>query len=166
MVDAALFSSATGEWSTPQDFWDKLNERHQFTLDAAASHENAKCDHYFTKDGLYLKGDGFYTTDNYGEDGLTAPWGIGSRVWLNPPYGRGVGKWVEKAHKEAVRYGNRVVMLLPARTDVKWFHQYIWDREESRPYHGVTLDFVKGRLKFGGAESPAPFPSVVVTFGE
>lgn len=165
MVDAALFSSATGEWSTPQDFWDKLNERHQFTLDAAASHENTKCDLYFTKDGLFVKGSGCYTTDNHGEGGLAAPWGVGQRVWLNPPYGRGVGKWVEKAYREAMRYDNRVVMLLPARTDVKWFHQWIWDREASRTHPGVTLDFVKGRLCFGGSDNPAPFPSMVVTLG-
>lgn len=166
MVDAALFSSATGEWSTPQDFFDKLNSIHHFTLDAAASHENAKCDQYFTKDGFFQEFPGNDRVSYLGKDSLAAPWGNGARVWLNPPYGRGVGKWVEKAYSEGVLANNRVVALLPARTCTKWFHLWIWDREAGETYPGVTLDFVKGRLRFGGSTSAAPFPSMVVVFGE
>ena len=80
----------------------------------------------------------------------------GYRVFCNPPYGRGVGKWVEKAYKEAQQEDTLVVMLLPARTDTKWFHEYIYNKTEIR--------FIKGRIKFGGCKNPAPFPSMIVIF--
>ena len=135
-----MFSSKKENWETPQDFFNKLNEEFRFTLDAAASDDNAKCANYFTKE----------------QDGLVQSWG-GHTVWLNPPYGRYMtGLWVKKAYDEHQRTGCTVVMLLPARTDTIWFHDYILDKAEVR--------FVKGRLKFGECKDPAPFPSLIAIY--
>lgn len=138
MINEALYSSASVEWSTPQAIFDKLNDEFHFTLDAAATPENAKCERYYTK----------------AEDGLKMPWG--GVVWCNPPYGREIGLWVKKAYESAHENGGVVVMLIPARTDTKWFHDYVLHRAEIR--------FIAGRLKFGGAKNSAPFPSMVVIF--
>ena len=137
MNNKLMFSSATDEWSTPQDVFDKLNEEFSFTLDPAATNENHKCQKYYTKE----------------TDGLSKDWS-GETVFCNPPYGREIGRWVKKAAESKAT----VVMLLPARTDTKWFHDYIYGNAEIR--------FIKGRLKFGGAQNSAPFPSMVVIFRE
>lgn len=130
------FSSATDLWSTPQDFFDKLNAVHGFTLDACATPDNAKCARYFTK----------------ADDGLAQPWdGV---VWMNPPYGREIGAWMRKAH-DASKAGAKVVCLVPARTDTRWWHEYAMNG---------AIEFVRGRLKFGGAKHNAPFPCAVVIF--
>ena len=134
-----MFSSATDDWSTPQDFFDKLNDEFHFTLDVCADENNHKCEHYYTKE----------------IDGLIRPW-VGT-LWCNPPYGRKIGEWVRRALFASVA-GNTVVMLLPARTDTKWFHDYIYKRDN------VEIRFIKGRLKFGGCKNSAPFPSMVVIF--
>ena len=134
-----LFSSKEEKWTTPQDFFDKLNDEFHFTLDAAASPDNAKCANYFTEE----------------QDGLVQSWG-GHTVWCNPPYCRKTGLWVKKAYEEHQRTGCTVVMLLPSRTDVRWFHDYILGKAEIR--------FIKGRLKFGGNKNSAPFPSIVVIY--
>ena len=134
-----LFSSKEEKWATPQDFFDKLNDEFHFTLDAAASPNNAKCANYFTEE----------------QDGLAQSWG-GHTVWCNPPYCRKTGLWVKKAYEEHQRTGCTVVMLLPSRTDVRWFHDYILGKAEIR--------FIKGRLKFGGNKNSAPFPSIVVIY--
>lgn len=134
-----LFSSKEEKWETPQDFFDKLNDEFHFTLDAAASPDNAKCTNYFTEE----------------QDGLVQSWG-GHTVWCNPPYCRKTGLWVKKAYEEHQRTGCTVVMLLPSRTDVRWFHDYILGKAEIR--------FIKGRLKFGGNKNSAPFPSIVVIY--
>jgi phage N-6-adenine-methyltransferase len=136
--DAALhFSSETVEWYTPQDFFDDLNSEFGFELDVCATAENAKCPKFFTK----------------GDDGLSREWtGI---CWMNPPYGREIGKWVKKAYDSSLS-GATVVCLVPARTDTKWFQDYCLRYGEIR--------FVRGRLKFGGCENPAPFPCAVVIF--
>ena len=136
---ATMFSSASVEWATPQDFYDVLNKEFHFGLDAAATDENRKCESWYTKKS----------------DALNESWSGFGNVWCNPPYGRGIGAWVEKAYHESVQ-GVTVVMLLPARTDTKWWHAYIDGKAEFR--------FVKGRLKFGGCKNSAPFPSVVVVF--
>lgn len=134
-----MFSSATDNWATPQDFFDKLNAEFHFDLDVCADEINHKCDKYYTKE----------------QDGLQMPWkGI---VWCNPPYGREIGKWVRKALFASVG-GATVVMLIPARTDTKWFHDYIYKRDN------VEIRFVRGRLKFGNSKNSAPFPSMVVVF--
>jgi site-specific DNA-methyltransferase (adenine-specific) len=134
-----MFSSKTDLWETPQDLFDKLNNEFQFTLDVCATPENAKCDKFYTKE----------------QDGLKHPWK--GTVWCNPPYGRGIGQWVRRALFASVS-GSTVVMLLPARTDTKWFHDYIYKR------NNVEIRFIGGRLKFGGSKNSAPFPSMVVVF--
>lgn len=138
MNSAVFYSSKTDMWATPQDFFDALDAEFHFTLDACAVKENAKCEAYYTPE----------------QDGLDQPWA--GRVWCNPPYGRNVGQWVKKAHDTASG-GGFVVMLLPARTDTRWFHDYIYGKTEVR--------FIKGRLKFGSCQNAAPFPSMVVIFG-
>jgi len=137
------FSSQTDAWETPQDFFDKLNKIHNFTLDVCATPENAKCAQYLTKE----------------INGLIADW-HDHVCWMNPPYGREIGKWIKKAH-EASRpnwqhKGAKVVCLLPARTDTAYWHDYIIP-------HG-KVEFLKGRLKFGNAIFNAPFPSAIVIF--
>lgn len=137
MNQEAMFSSKTDMWSTPQDFFDKLNDEFHFTLDAAAIPENAKCKKFFTPE----------------DNGLDQEWnGV---VWCNPPYGKQIGKWVAKGF-ESARGGATVVMLVPARTDTAWFHDYILGKAEIR--------FVRGRLKFSESKNSAPFPSMVVVY--
>ena len=136
MITTGMFTSNTPEWATPQDFFDKLDEEFHFDLDVCATPENAKCEKYFTKD----------------DDGLSQQWG--GVVYCNPPYGREIGKWVKKCSE----YEGESVMLLPARTDTRWFHDYIYDKAEVR--------FIKGRLKFNDGKNPAPFPSMVVVFNK
>ncbi len=137
MLTKGLFSSKTDMWETPQYLFDELNKEFNFNLDVCATKENAKCKNYYT------------TTQN----GLLQEW-FGS-VWCNPPYGKEISKWIEKAYESSLR-GTTVVMLLPSRTDTKWFHSYIYNQAEIR--------FIKGRLKFGNSENSAPFPSMIVIF--
>ena len=139
MNNAVFFSSKTDNWETPPELFKDLDNEFKFTLDPCASKENHKCAKYFTKE----------------ENGLLQDWS-GQRVYCNPPYGRTVGEWVEKAAKESRKENTTVVMLLPARTDTKWFHNYI--------YGCATIRFIRGRLKFGGSKNSAPFPSMIVIF--
>lgn len=128
------FSSKTDLWETPQDFFDALDNEFHFETDVCALPDNAKCERYFTPE----------------QDGLKQEWsGV---CWCNPPYGRQIGKWVEKAAKSNAT----VVMLVPARTDTQWFHDWILPNAEIR--------FVRGRLKFGESKHNAPFPCMVVVF--
>ena len=140
MNTAAMFSSTTNEWETPQDFFDKLNEEFHFTLDPCATHENAKCKKYYT-----VK-----------EDGLKQDW-QGETVFCNPPYGRAIKDWVRKCYEESRKPNTTVVMLIPARTDTTYFHEYIYKKAKE-------IRFVRGRLKFGNSKNSAPFPSMVVVF--
>jgi phage N-6-adenine-methyltransferase len=136
LINEGMFTSTTDEWETPQDFFEKLDREFGFTLDACALPKNAKCERFYTPE----------------EDALKQDWpGV---VWMNPPYGREIGKWVKKAYEEAQK-GSTVVCLLPARTDTSWWHEYCMKGE---------IRFVRGRLKFGGSESNAPFPNAVVIF--
>ena len=134
------------DWCTPQDFFDELDGEFVFALDAAATKKSAKCIRYFTPE----------------DDGLKQPWDVppGYAVFCNPPYGRQIGEWVKKAYDESVRTEGTIVLLIPARTDTKYFHQYIYGKAEIR--------FVEGRLKFtdedGNSYGPAPFPSMVVIY--
>lgn len=134
-----MFSSERDDWSTPQEFYDELNQRYRFTLDPCCSSETAKCAKYYTAE----------------DDGLSKDW-EGETVFMNPPYGRGIEKWIEKAYKEGMKEGTTVVCLIPARTDTKYWHEYCMRAKE--------LFFVKGRLKFGESKNSAPFPSAVVVF--
>ena len=125
-------------WETPQSFFEQLDKEFHFNTDVCATAENAKCANFYTEE----------------QDGLALPWeGV---CWCNPPYGREIGKWVKKACESAYDGKATVVMLLPARTDTKWFHDYI--------YHKAEIRFVKGRLKFGTSKNCAPFPSMVVVY--
>lgn len=83
--------------------------------------------------------------------------GGGETVFCNPPYGRKeTGIWVKKCYEESLKSNTKVVMLIPSRTDTKWFHEYIYGKAEIR--------FIKGRLKFNDGKESAPFPSMIVIF--
>lgn len=139
-MDSILFSSKEEVWETPQEFFNDLDKEFNFNLDPCALPENAKCENYFTPD----------------IDGLKQNWG-GYNVFCNPPYGRKIYKWVEKCSNEAKKPNTIVVMLIPSRTDTKWFHEFIYKKVKE-------IRFIKGRLKFGGSTNAAPFPSMVVIF--
>ena len=165
-----LFSSNKEDWETPQDFFDELNKEFDFNVDVCADKTNYKCPYFLDKETDALEWTWTYchlaSEGKLGDGTPVRTWiGLASRAWCNPPYNRSTGKWVAKAVEE-VNKGNAkvVVMLLPARTDTKYFHQYIWDNEKHRPRPGVEVRFIKGRLKFGGAKNSAPFPSMVVIF--
>jgi phage N-6-adenine-methyltransferase len=128
--------SLTVEWETPQTFFDRLHAEFTFTLDVAAQETNAKCPRYFTPE----------------DNGLEQPWeGV---CWMNPPYGPTIGAWMQKAYQSAME-GATVVCLVPVRTDTRWWHAYA--------QHG-EIRYVQGRLTFGGATNPAPFPNAIVIF--
>jgi len=138
-INDGMFTSDRMDWATPQAFFDLVNTEFCFTLDAAAEPHNAKCPAFYTE----------------AEDGLANPWpGI---VWCNPPYGRAIKRWVEKGYREA-QNGSTVVMLIPARTDTAYWHDYVMKAAELR--------LLRGRLVFGSGEARAnaPFPSALVVF--
>lgn len=135
-----MFSSATDMWATPQSFFDDLNNEFHFTLDPCATKANAKCNKFYTID----------------EDGLQQDW-KGEVVFCNPPYGKMVSSWVRKCSQESKKPNTTVVALLPARTDTRYFHDYIYGKAKE-------IRFIKGRLKFGDSKNSAPFPSMVVVF--
>jgi len=137
MISETLYSSKSDEWYTPQKLYEELDAEFHFNLDPCATPESAKCEMYYTKE----------------QDGLSQKWG-GNRVFCNPPYSE-INKWVEKAYRETREDNTLVVMLIPARTDTKFFHNYIYGRSEVR--------FIKGRVHFSGADR-APFPSMIVIF--
>ena len=147
MEDISVFtSSKSNEWGTPQDLFDSLDEKYHFTLDPASTNENHKCDKYYTKE----------------VDGLAQSW-AGEVVFCNPPYGREIGAWVKKCYDEAMN-GVKIVMLVPARTDTRWFHEYLYGKEDV----GVRILFLRGRIRFvkdkDFKSEPAPFPSMLVFF--
>lgn len=137
MNTEVMFSSKTDEWETPQDLFDELNKEFEFSIDVCATSLNAKCAGWFDKE----------------TNGLEKNW-YSEVCWMNPPYGRQIGKWVQKAYEESLK-GSTVVCLLPARTDTKWFHDYCIKGE---------IRFIKGRLKFSGNKWNAPFPNMIVIF--
>lgn len=130
MINPALLSSVSDDWATPPDFFDRLDAIFNFRLDAAAATHNAKCPDFFTKD----------------DDGLAQDWFSYGRIWLNPPYGRGIEKWMEKAYTEAQK-GCIVVCLVSARTDTRWWHDFVKDKAQ--------VTFIRRRLKF---RNPAVCP--------
>ena len=137
-MNEGMFTSKTYEWETPQDFFDELNKKFDFGLDVCATKNNSKSKFYYTKE----------------DNGLNKDWNeISGWKWMNPPYGREISNWVKKASESG-----KVVALLPARTDTRWFHNYIYEN------FGVDVEFIKGRLKFGGSKNSAPFPSMIVIF--
>jgi len=138
MINKGLFTSNTPEWETPQDFFDELDKEFDFQLDVCASLENRKCEDYLSKELNALK-QNWSTIDCW--------------KWMNPPYGREIKDWIKKASEE-----RKVVALLPARTDTRYFHDYIYKKKN------VEIRFIKGRLKFGKATNSAPFPSMICIF--
>jgi len=133
------FRSSASAWSTPGTFFERLDREFKFTLDPCASHENTTCNKYYTEE----------------DDGLAQSWS-GETVFMNPPYGRDIGMWLRKAHEESKNKNTTVVCLIPARTDTKYWHDYVMK--------AVEIRLVKGRLKFGESKNAAPFPSAVVIF--
>lgn len=133
------YSTKTNEWATPQDIFDKLNDMFgPFSLDPCATPENAKCELFYTAQ----------------DDGLKQDWG-GHIVFMNPPYGRAIKHWIAKAYR-ASQAGALVVCLIPARTDTAYWHDYVMQAGE--------VYLLRGRVKFVGGSSSAPFPSCVVVF--
>lgn len=141
IINESWYSSATDEWGTPQDLFDKLNAEFNFTLDACASAVNHKVDQYYTR----------------ADDALNKSWS--GTVWMNPPYGKTMKQWMAKAVEACETNGAIVVCLVPARTDTAWFWDYAMRGE---------IRFIRGRLKYvqadGSNKQSAPFPSAIVIF--
>lgn len=135
----ACFSSKRPDWATPADLFTRLDAEFHFTLDVCARADNAKCPRFFSPE----------------VDGLRQRWAP-ERCWMNPPYGRGMEAWIEKAWYESAR-GALVVALVPARTEMGWFHENVLGKAEIR--------FIRGRLRFVGSPYNAPFPSMLVIWG-
>ena len=139
-MNSALLSSKKMDYCTPQGFFDTLNAEFHFTLDAAATEKSAKCKNFYTPE----------------TDGLTAPWNIGGAAYFATR--RMAGRWARGCAKPTRR--RRPVLLIPARTDTAYFHDYIYGKAEIR--------FLRGRLHFedegGNRFPPAPFPSMVVIY--
>ena len=138
-AENVIYSSNSDEWETPKDVFERLNEEFHFTLDPCATVANAKCEMFYSKQ----------------DNGLKKNWG-GQKVFCNPPYSE-VAKWAKKAYEESKKPGTVVVLLVPSRTDTRWFHEYV--------YHRAEIRFVKGRIKFSNAKFNAPFPSMIAIFG-
>jgi phage N-6-adenine-methyltransferase len=138
------YSSNTNEWYTPKKVFDPLNEEFSFTLDPCCTKESAKCDKFYTQE----------------DDGLSKDWSK-DVVFVNPPYGRQIKRWVKKAYDES-KMGATVVMLIPARTDTSYWHDYIFGK-------ATDIRFMRGRVKFEGQDGEigdsAPFPTAIVVFG-
>lgn len=132
------FRSERTDWETPPKLFRELDARWNFEIDVCASEENAKCVRYFT----------------INDNGLTQIWAP-LRCWMNPPYGREIGKWMKKAYEESMK-GALVVCLVPSRTDTSWWHDYAMRGD---------IEFLRGRLCFGDGCGRAPFPSAVIVFG-
>ena len=139
-MNRVIFSSKSNEWATPPELFSELDAEFDFSLDPCATDDNHKCPKYYTQK----------------DDGLRQNWG-GERVFCNPPYGRAIGEWVRKCSEEAKKPGTLVVLLIPARTDTAYFHDYIYRKARE-------VRFLRGRLRFGGATNSAPFPSMIVIF--
>lgn len=135
-----MFSSKSNEWATPSALYEQLNALFgPFTLDPCSTEENHKCRTFYTIE----------------QNGLDQDWG-GHTVFMNPPYGRCIAAWIKKAHEESLKQGTKVIALIPARTDTRYWHEYVMKAR--------AIYFIKGRVKFGDSENTAPFPSAVVYF--
>lgn len=141
-MNSALLSSKNLSWCTPPEFFNELDQEFHFDLDPAATDKSAKCARYFTPD----------------DNGLEQDWG-GCHVFCNPPYGRHIQDWVRKGYEESQKPGTIVVMLIPARTDTSYYHEYIFGGK-------AEVRFLRGRLYFTDEEGTpggrAPFPSAVI----
>ena len=143
--------NGSGEWATPLSLFKAVDDEFWFVLDAAAQPHNAKCAAYITPE----------------EDSLSVRWhahsalspDAHSAVWLNPPYGRGMGDWLAKAYRES-QSGCIVVVLTFVRTDTAWWQTWATKAAEVR--------LIKGRVYFdqGGKTGPATAPSCLLVFSE
>lgn len=139
MIPAMSGPAKSDLYPTPLSFFRKMNRRYgPFDVDVCALPDNAKCARYFTPE----------------QDGLKQEWS--GRCWCNPPYGKAIGRWLHKAWQASLQ-GATVVLLVPARVDTRWWHEYV------KPY-AAEITFLRGRLRFGNCIHPAPFPSAVVVF--
>jgi len=138
-LQKAMISSKTNEWETPQDLFEALNKEFNFTLDPCCKVTTAKCKKFFT-----IK-----------DDGLKQDWS-NDVVFMNPPYGGHTGDWIKKAYEESLK-GSVVACLIVSSTDRSYWHEYIF------PF-AAQIRFVRGRLRFGKADSTAPFASAIVIF--
>lgn len=148
-LSAIAFSSVDDTWTTPRDFFDEVNQEFGFGLDAAAlSTSTLVPDNWYGPDH----------PDDMRRNAFTRQWGEDTKdpIWLNPPYGKTIGLWMRKASFEASG-GATVVCLVPARTDTRWWHDFVIHQE---------VRFIKGRLKFGDSKNSAPFPSALVVMKE
>lgn len=136
-MNEALFSSKKMDWETPITLFRELDLEFGFDIDVCATADNAKCARFYTPE----------------QDGLTRDWE--GTCWMNPPYGREIGKWMKKAYESSL-HGATVVCLVPSRTDTSWWHNYAMMACEIR--------YIRGRIKFVGAKNGAPFPCAVVIF--
>jgi phage N-6-adenine-methyltransferase len=167
-----MFSSLKQDWETPDELFERYKNRYGITLDVCATKENTKCENFISPE----------------QDIFKTVWTCSA--WINPPYNipehickHGCKKkmcvkrgfhvdryipgqidFVKRARYMSIEHGATTVCLLPARTDTDLFHSLIWDSANNKPYPGVTVEFLKGRLKFKGAKDAAPFPSMIVVF--
>ena len=138
-MNKVLFSSDCKEWGTPIDLFLDLDREFHFNVDLCASKQRHLCDIYFTKDDSCLDHEIFF-----------------SSIFCNPPYGRDMYQFIKKCYE--LSFFNDVVLLVPARTDTKWFHEFIYHKCDE-------IRFLKGRLKFVGTSfGSAPFPSMICIF--
>lgn len=135
-MNKIVFSKKSDKWNTPIDFYNKLNNLYSFDLDPCSDNNNLKTKNFYTEK----------------ENGLIQKWK--GNVFCNPPYSN-IKQWVKKCSEEKYNC-NIIVLLIPARTDTKYFHEYI--------YNQCDIEFIKGRLKFGNSKNSAPFPSMLVFF--
>lgn len=140
--NSTALSKDKTDWATPQSLYEELNKEFNFTIDLCASDWNAKHERYYTKE----------------DDALQQDWS-GEVGFCNPPYGRTISLWVKKAYEESQK-GGTIILLIPARTDTRYWHDYIFGK-------ATDIRFLKGRVKFedeNGPRQPSPFPSAVVVY--
>lgn len=140
-----LSSKASDDWGTDHGVFAKLNDEFHFTLDVNADVTNHKCPLYFTKE----------------QNALIQKWAP-HRCYCNPPFSLNY-EFIKKGKEEANR-GAFVVFLIPARTNVSWFHEFVWDNKKHQPQVGVTVRFFPGRLPYIGSHGEAPFPVMLIVF--
>jgi phage N-6-adenine-methyltransferase len=138
MNQDVMFSAEKADWQTPDAVFKQLDQEFAFSFDADNERDRARCRLCFSPD----------------MDATKTNWPADVSIWCNPPYGRDTGAWLEQGYVASLS-GSTVVFLLPARTDTRWFHKYAPLAE---------IRFIKGRLRFKGANASAPFPSMLVIF--
>lgn len=145
MINKGLFTNNSNEWETPKELFQKYDDIYHFTIDLASTKDNTKCERYYTKE----------------DNSLLKDWS-GETGWLNPPYGKEISLFVKKAYDTIMNNKNTtIVMLIPARTDTSYWHDYIFNNKY------VKIEFLRGRVKFlcnGIRKQSAPFPSAIVIF--